>query len=83
MGNGHVRGPVSWLTGGRYDEREISSGGISVDQLAARHLRGKTLLPSLELSLKGEGFFSNDLPRNAVSWSKDGVPLSFARLSHV
>ena len=75
MGTGHVEGPVAWLTEGGYDERRVSASGISVDQLAAKHIGDKTLLPSLELSVKGEGFFSNDLPRNAVSWNEKGMPL--------
>jgi hypothetical protein len=75
MGNGHVEGPVSWLTEGDFDPRKITTGGISVDQLAAKHIGDQTLLPSIELSLKGEGFFSNDLPRNAISWSENGMPI--------
>lgn len=75
-GNGHSAGTATWLTGGGYDRREVSAGGISVDQVAAEQIGGKTLLPSLELSTKGEGFFSNSLPRNTLSWSRTGVPLT-------
>lgn len=75
MGHGHIEGPVCWLTEGGFDERKITTGGISVDQLAAKHIGSQTLLPSIELSLKGEGFFSNDLPRNSISWNEHGMPI--------
>lgn len=74
-GNGHGAGTATWLTGGRYDGEKIDAGGVSADQLAARHIGGETLLPSLELSLRGEGYFSGDLPRNTVSWSRSDVPV--------
>ena len=76
LGNGHGPGTATWLTGGDYNRRTVNAGGISVDQLAAKHVGQDTLLPSLELSLRGEGFFSNSLPRNAISWSEKGMPLS-------
>lgn len=75
-GNGHVAGPATWLTGHDYDRHKVNAGGISVDQLAAEHIGNQTLLPSLELSTKGEGFFSNDLPRNTLSWSRTGIPVT-------
>ena len=75
LGNGHVGGTPTWLTGFDYDRQSISAGGRSADQIAARHLGGETLLPSLELSLKGEGFFSNSLPRNSISWAAADRPL--------
>ncbi|MDP6580410.1 MAG: DUF1552 domain-containing protein, partial [Vicinamibacterales bacterium] len=53
-----------------------NAGGISADQVAARHLSEETLLPSLELSLQGEGYFSNSLPRNAISWSAADRPMT-------
>ena len=34
------------------------------------------MLPSLELSVQGEGFFSSSLPRNAISWSAPDRPMS-------
>ena len=73
-GNGHGAGTATWLTGGGYNGTRIDAGGMSVDQLVAGHLRNQTLLPSLELSLEGEGFFSNSLPRNAISWSRGDRP---------
>ncbi len=76
LGNGHVGGTPTWLTGFDYDQRAVSAGGISADQVVARHLRDTTLLPSLELSLQGEGFFSSSLPRNAISWSAADRPMA-------
>ncbi|MGF1578438.1 MAG: DUF1552 domain-containing protein [Gemmataceae bacterium] len=73
-GNGHVAGAATWLTGGGFDRRRIDAGGVSADQLAARHFANQTLLPSLELSVRGEGFFSRDLPRNSMSWTDRNTP---------
>ena len=73
-GNGHGAGTATWLTAGDYSERRIDAGGTSADQLAARSIGHKTLLPSLELSLRGEGFFSNSLVRNTLSWSSHNTP---------
>ena len=75
-GNGHVKGPPTWLTGHDYDGRAINAGGISVDQIVAKHHAEQTLLPSLELSTKGEGYFSNSLPRNSISWSAPDRPMA-------
>jgi hypothetical protein len=75
-GNGHGAGTATWLTGQGYNGREVSAGGISVDQLAAEKIGDRTMLPSLELSTKGEGYFSNSLPRNTISWSGSGIPLT-------
>ena len=75
-GNGHGAGTATWLTGYSYDGEEINAGGQSADQVAAGHFSGKTLLPSLELSCQGEGYFSNDLPRNSISWASAGRPTS-------
>ena len=73
-GNGHGAGTATWLTGSGYDSRRIDAGGISADQIAARAIGKETLLPSLELSLRGEGFFSNDLTRNTISWVTGRTP---------
>ena len=75
LGNGHVGGTPTWLTGFDYDRQAVSAGGMSVDQIVARRTGQETLLPSLELSTKGEGFFSNSLPRNSISWSAPDRPL--------
>ncbi len=73
-GNGHIAGTATWLTGGSYDREKVDAGGASVDQIAARHLRSKTLLPSLELSVRGEGIFTTSLPRNSLSWVDSITP---------
>ena len=73
-GNGHGAGTATWLTAGDYNGRRIDAGGVSADQLAARTIGQKTLLPSLELSLRGEGFFSNSLVRNTLSWTSPKTP---------
>ena len=73
-GNGHGGGTATWLTGGSFDGRKNNAGGVSADQIAARHLRGSTPLPSLELSVAGEGFFSNCLVRNSLSWITPNTP---------
>lgn len=75
-GNGHGAGTATWLTAGGYDPRKIDAGGLSADQLAAKTLGTQTMLPSLELSLEGEGFFSNSLPRNTISWSENNTPVT-------
>ena len=75
-GNGHGAGTATWLTGGGFDGERIDAGGVSADQLAARHFAATTLLPSLELSMRGEGFFSSNLPRNSISWINAQTPAS-------
>lgn len=76
LGNGHIKGPATWLTGSDYDAVRINAGGPSVDQIAARSIGDQTLLPSLELSLEGEGFMSKSLPRNSLSWAAADRPLA-------
>jgi len=73
-GNGHIAGTATWLTGGSFDGEKLDSGGASVDQIAAKHFRSVTLLPSLELSTRGEGIFTTSLPRNTVSWVDPVTP---------
>jgi len=73
-GNGHAAGTATWLTGGRFNGRRNDVGGPSVDQLVARHLAGRSPLPSLELSTAGEGSFAGSLPRNCLSWTARDVP---------
>jgi hypothetical protein len=73
-GNGHIAGTATWLTGGAFDGEKLDSGGASVDQIAAKHFQSKTLLPSLELSTRGEGIFTTSLPRNTVSWVDSVTP---------
>ena len=75
-GNGHGAGTATWLTGGGYDHRRIDAGGMSVDQLIASKIGEETLLPSLELAMKGEGYFTGNLPRNSISWRNSRTPLA-------
>ncbi|MGB1929063.1 MAG: DUF1552 domain-containing protein [Mariniblastus sp.] len=75
-GNGHGAGTATWLTDGGYDGRKIEVNGMSVDQIVARKIGEQTLLPSLELSIKGEGYFTGNLPRNSISWLNRRTPLS-------
>ena len=74
-GNGHVAGTATWLTGGGFDGQRLTAGGASVDQIAAKFFKGKTLLPSLELSVRGEGIFARSLPRNTLSWADTSTPV--------
>lgn len=74
-GNGHGAGTATWLTGHGYDGRRIDAGGPSVDQIAAKAIGDQTLLPSLEISAEGEGFFSNSLNRNTISWADGQTPM--------
>lgn len=73
-GNGHGAGTATWLTGGGFDDQKIDAGGASADQLAAQHFQSQTLLPSLELSARGEGIFARSLPRNSLSWVNASTP---------
>ena len=52
-GDGHYSKTANFLTGlpvKKTTGKDLSAGGISVDQLMAKHLRGATPLPSLVLS---------------------------------
>lgn len=75
-GNGHGAGTATWLTDGGYDGRKIEVNGMSVDQIVAHKVGNQTLLPSLELAIKGEGYFTGNLPRNSISWLNRRTPLS-------
>jgi len=74
-GNGHIAGTATWLTGGSFDEQKINVGGVSADQIAAHQFRNETLLPSLEMSSRGEGIFTGSLPRNSLSWVDESTPV--------
>ncbi len=73
-GNGHIAGTATWLTGGAFDGDKLAVGGASVDQIAAKHFKTTTMLPSLELSVRGEGMFTSNLPRNTISWVDETTP---------
>ncbi|MBX3177334.1 MAG: DUF1552 domain-containing protein [Candidatus Hydrogenedentes bacterium] len=54
QGDGHYAKTANFLTGepvAKTIGKNISAGGISLDQLAARHVGGQTPLPSLELGI--------------------------------
>ncbi|MEM7311912.1 MAG: DUF1552 domain-containing protein, partial [Planctomycetota bacterium] len=74
-GNGHGAGTATWLTGSGFDGRKLNVGSTSADQLAAQTIGKETLLPSIELSSRGEGFFSGSLVRNAISWRDAQTPM--------
>ena len=74
-GNGHSAGTATWLTGGGFNHENINVGGPSADQIAAKHFRSTTLLPSLEMAMRGEGYFSSSLSRNSISWSDAQTPV--------
>ena len=74
-GNGHSAGTATWLTGGGFNHENINVGGPSADQIAAKHFQTETLLPSLEMAMRGEGYFSSSLSRNSISWSDAETPV--------
>ncbi|MCP4942376.1 MAG: DUF1552 domain-containing protein [Planctomycetaceae bacterium] len=74
-GNGHSAGTATWLTGGGFNQENINVGGPSADQIAAKHFRSTTLLPSLEMAMRGEGYFSSSLSRNSISWADAQTPV--------
>lgn len=54
QGDGHYAKTANFLTGepvAKTTGRNISAGGISLDQLTAQHVGGQTPLPSLELGI--------------------------------
>ncbi|MEO0479791.1 MAG: DUF1552 domain-containing protein [Planctomycetota bacterium] len=73
-GNGHGAGTATWLTGSGYDDLEVRTGDRSIDQTIAASIGSQTLLPSLQLSTRGEGYFAKDLPRNSLSWERSDRP---------
>ena len=75
-GNGHGSGTATWLTGHSYNANKLNVGGPSIDQIAARTIGKETPIPSLELSMKGEGHFSKDITRNNISWINSTLPAS-------
>ena len=74
-GNGHSAGTATWLTGGGFNHENINVGGPSADQIAAKHFQSTTLLPSLEMAMRGEGYFSSSLSRNSISWADAQTPV--------
>lgn len=84
-GDGHYAKTANFLTGmpvTKTTGAELSSGGVSVDQLIAQSLRGQTPLPSLELSTEPvvSGVDSNvgftRLYGGHISWESANRPVA-------
>ena len=84
-GDGHYAKTANFLTGmpvTKTTGKDVSSGGISVDQLAAQHMGHLTPLPSLELATEPviTGIDSNvgftRLYGSHISWQSAGRPLA-------
>src|SRR6478752_5143754 len=78
-GANHTRSSAVFLTGASPGVGAEARLGISVDQVAARHLGQDTPLPSLELSIE-DGSLScgaglSCAYRNTLSWQSDTSPL--------
>jgi hypothetical protein len=85
QGDGHYAKTANFLTGmpvAKTTGAELSSGGVSVDQLIAQSLRGQTPLPSLELSTEPvvSGVDSNvgftRLYGGHISWESANRPVA-------
>ena len=85
QGDGHYAKTANFLTGlpvTKTTGAELSSGGVSVDQLIAQSLRGQTPLPSLELSTEPivSGVDSNvgftRLYGGHISWESANRPVA-------
>ncbi len=84
-GDGHYAKTANFLTGMKVEKttgKDISSGGISVDQLIAQHVGNETPLPSLELGTEPviSGIDSNvgytRLYGSHISWQSASRPLA-------
>ena len=84
-GDGHYAKTANFLTGmpvAKTTGKDISSGGISVDQLAAQFVGDQTPLPSLELATEPviTGIDSNvgftRLYGSHIAWASAGRPLA-------
>lgn len=84
-GDGHYAKDANFLTGlhvNKTDGRDISAGGISMDQLAAQQLGSQTPLPSLELGVDpvDSGVDTNvgytRLYACYVSWRAPNIPVA-------
>ncbi|MEM1086022.1 MAG: DUF1552 domain-containing protein [Verrucomicrobiota bacterium] len=83
-GDGHYFKSASWLTCTTIESTtgsNISSGGISIDQIAAEAIGDRTKLPSMELGIEP---VKSGIDRNVnltrlygshISWKKPDVPL--------
>ncbi len=84
-GDGHYAKTANFLTGAHVNKttgKDISAGGISIDQLAAQKLGDSTPLPSLELGIDPvvSGIDSNvgytRLYASYISWRGPGLPVA-------
>jgi hypothetical protein len=84
-GDGHYAKTANFLTGmpvAKTTGKDVSSGGISIDQRIAEHLRGQTPLPSLELGTEPviSGIDSNvgytRLYGSHISWQSAHRPVA-------
>ncbi len=84
-GDGHYAKDAAWLTGRtitRTTGADLNANGVSVDQLAARHLGNFTPLPSLELAIEPvtTGVDTNvgytRLYGSHISWSTPTTPVA-------
>src|SRR6056297_1612365 len=84
-GDGHYAKTANFLTGmpvSKTTGKDISSGGISIDQLLAQHVGGQTPLPSLELGTEPviTGVDSNvgytRLYGSSISWETPQRPMT-------
>src|SRR5687767_15311007 len=78
-GANHTRAAAVFLTGAVPERGARAQLGVSVDQVAARHIGQDTPLPSLELSIEEavlacEASFSCAY-RNSISWKSPSDPL--------
>src|SRR5262245_19241006 len=86
-GANHTRAAAVFLTGSVPQRGAQAHLGVSVDQVAARHIGQDTPLPSLELSIEEsvltcEASFSCAY-RNSISWKSPTDPLPIDRKSVV
>ncbi|TWU17277.1 hypothetical protein Pla52o_52830 [Novipirellula galeiformis] len=84
-GDGHYAKTANFLTGmpvTKTTSKDISSGGISVDQMIAKHQAGQTPIPSLELATEPvvSGIDSNvgytRLYGSYISWETPNRPVA-------
>ncbi|HEY2588472.1 MAG TPA: DUF1552 domain-containing protein [Tepidisphaeraceae bacterium] len=84
-GDGHYAKDANFLTGlhvNKTDGRDISAGGISMDQLAAQRIGARTPLPSLEVGVDpvDSGVDTNvgytRLYACYISWSAANIPVA-------
>ncbi len=80
-GGGHT-GDYSFLTGTEGWTSSGIQGGVSADQVVARHAGKSTRFPSLQLSIaRGTNFGNQGLA--TLSWSESGIPLAAENDPHV